>query len=75
MNEYIGGDFDQVCRHIVIAIMTKVTFVLEILHRFHYTSETFGEIHAQGQKQYEVQDMASGGIDTVRIFDHDFDRF
>jgi len=59
----------------IIAIMKMMTFVLEILHRFHYTSETFREIHAQGQKQYEVQDMAPGGIDTIRIFYHDFDRF
>lgn len=50
-------------------------FVSEILHRFHHTSKTVGEVHAQRPEQHEVQNMATGGVDALRVFHHDTDRF
>ncbi len=45
----------------------------EILHWLCHPGQTSGTLHAQGEGQLQVQDLASGGLDSVRIFYHDTD--
>ena len=41
------------------------------MHRFCDPGQTFRKVHAEGDGQLQVQDLAGGGVDAVRILYHD----
>lgn len=70
-NTTLSSVLGQKNQPVVVLMMMMTTInadhliVSEILYRFHHSSETSGEVHAQRQEQYEVQDMAPGSVDAV----------
>ena len=46
----------------------------EIVHRFRHPSPTFGALHAKGDGQLQVQDLASGRFHSLRVLHHDTHR-
>lgn len=44
------------------------------MHRFRHPSQAAGALHAQRSRELQVQDLAGGRVDSVRVFHHDAHR-